>query len=373
MRAATRLDLGVRAHPGPEPPARCRRGAGRANARGTAGGLLDRRALRACRRPPDPVPGRRRWRRLRAVCDRRRLDDARPRRPVTPRRGPRGQLPDYHGTVHAGVCLAYDEMAPRSWHGGAELQDAAAGYWASTGCSRGCMATTPSTGSAARTCVDWTKPRDRGGTGGLRPDFRRVTTPAEAAVTTSSVGRPVQGANFWRGARSHSMAQQIRSTSRLDAALGICEWCERHPDRACPACAARRRRAVRLVKEAGFPIREPRDRCANPSPASSACSRRMPTDARSPDSLVITWTTRGCASYWSPSSGTTRADLGGARPATRDLAGTSRTVARPTPDRTQDQSGRANLSGPHVEPDQRRHRRSVGTRYGLRALRDRGG
>ncbi len=33
----------------------------------------------------------------------------------------RDQLPGYHGTVHAGVCLAYDEMAPRSWHGGAEL------------------------------------------------------------------------------------------------------------------------------------------------------------------------------------------------------------------------------------------------------------
>src|SRR3954447_6966359 len=26
-----------------------------------------------------------------------------------------------------------------------------------------------------------------------------------------------------------------------------CAWCERHPDRPCPACAARRRRAVRLV------------------------------------------------------------------------------------------------------------------------------
>src|SRR4051794_10259005 len=34
------------------------------------------------------------------------------------------------------------------------------------------------------------------------------------------------------------------SASRLTA----CDWCERHPDRACPACAARRRRAVRLVE-----------------------------------------------------------------------------------------------------------------------------
>src|SRR5215203_2985646 len=32
-----------------------------------------------------------------------------------------------------------------------------------------------------------------------------------------------------------------------------CDWCERHPDRACPACAARRRRAVRLV-DAGLSV-----------------------------------------------------------------------------------------------------------------------
>jgi hypothetical protein len=52
------------------------------------------------------------------------------------------------------------------------------------------------------------------------------------------------------------MASPIRSTSLLDAAVGVCEWCERHPDRACPACAARRRRAVRLVVNAGVPIRD---------------------------------------------------------------------------------------------------------------------
>ena len=28
----------------------------------------------------------------------------------------------------------------------------------------------------------------------------------------------------------------------------MCEWCERYPDRPCPACNARRRRAVRLVE-----------------------------------------------------------------------------------------------------------------------------
>jgi hypothetical protein len=29
-------------------------------------------------------------------------------------------LPGYPGPVHAGVCLAFDEMAPRRWHGGTE-------------------------------------------------------------------------------------------------------------------------------------------------------------------------------------------------------------------------------------------------------------
>ena len=77
----------------------------------------------------------------------------------------RGQLPDYHGTVHAGVCLAFDEMAPRSGTAERRCTDAAAGCSALTGCSRGFTATSPSTGSALRTCGDWTEPRDRGGTG----------------------------------------------------------------------------------------------------------------------------------------------------------------------------------------------------------------
>ena len=37
-------------------------------------------------------------------------------------------------------------------------------------------------------------------------------------------------------------------------AAAICEWCERHPDRPCPACNARRRRAVRLVEGEGLAI-----------------------------------------------------------------------------------------------------------------------
>ena len=37
-------------------------------------------------------------------------------------------------------------------------------------------------------------------------------------------------------------------------AAAICEWCERHPDRPCPACNARRQRAVRLVEGEGLAI-----------------------------------------------------------------------------------------------------------------------
>jgi hypothetical protein len=50
-----------------------------------------------------------------------------------------------------------------------------------------------------------------------------------------------------------SMGERTRSTA---AAAGVCEWCERYPDRACRACAPRRRRAVRLVAEGGVPVVE---------------------------------------------------------------------------------------------------------------------
>jgi hypothetical protein len=38
-----------------------------------------------------------------------------------------GQLPGYDGPVRAAVCLAYDEMNPRSWFGG-ELQHGQGGW-----------------------------------------------------------------------------------------------------------------------------------------------------------------------------------------------------------------------------------------------------
>jgi hypothetical protein len=42
----------------------------------------------------------------------------------------------------------------------------------------------------------------------------------------------------------------------LDAAQDrpVCDWCERHPNRPCPACNARRQRAVRLVEHHGLSV-----------------------------------------------------------------------------------------------------------------------
>ena len=36
----------------------------------------------------------------------------------------------------------------------------------------------------------------------------------------------------------------------------LCDWCEQHPNRSCPACNARRRRAVRLVEARGLSVTE---------------------------------------------------------------------------------------------------------------------
>ena len=36
----------------------------------------------------------------------------------------------------------------------------------------------------------------------------------------------------------------------------ICDWCEEHPNRPCPACNARRRRAVRLVEANGLTVEQ---------------------------------------------------------------------------------------------------------------------
>jgi hypothetical protein len=36
----------------------------------------------------------------------------------------------------------------------------------------------------------------------------------------------------------------------------VCDWCEEHPNRPCPACNARRRRVVRLVEGEGLSVAE---------------------------------------------------------------------------------------------------------------------
>src|SRR4051794_21166756 len=49
---------------------------------------------------------------------------------------------------------------------------------------------------------------------------------------------------------------RVASGSKTSTDAPGCEWCEQHPDRSCPACAARRRRAVRLVVGGGLPVSE---------------------------------------------------------------------------------------------------------------------
>jgi hypothetical protein len=44
----------------------------------------------------------------------------------------------------------------------------------------------------------------------------------------------------------------------------VCDWCEQHPNRPCPACNARRRRAVRLVEDRGLSVTETAERMGLP-------------------------------------------------------------------------------------------------------------
>ena len=69
----------------------------------------------------------------------------------------------------------------------------------------------------------------------------------------------------------------------------FCEWCVEHPSRPCPACNARRRRAVRLVEGDGLPIDEAARQMRLPVPrverlleeeADRRTLARVPPDAR---------------------------------------------------------------------------------------------
>src|SRR4051812_22086297 len=59
-----------------------------------------------------------------------------------------------------------------------------------------------------------------------------------------------------RLAGSSRNARRERVRDGAGPTLAGCEWCERYPDRSCPACAARRRRAVRLVAVEGRSVAE---------------------------------------------------------------------------------------------------------------------
>src|SRR4051794_3474667 len=59
-----------------------------------------------------------------------------------------------------------------------------------------------------------------------------------------------------RPAVSSRNAQRKRVRDGASPTLAGCGWCERYPDRSCPACAARRRRAVRLVAVEGRSVAE---------------------------------------------------------------------------------------------------------------------
>jgi hypothetical protein len=44
----------------------------------------------------------------------------------------------------------------------------------------------------------------------------------------------------------------------------LCDWCEQHPNRPCPACNARRQRAVRLVERHGLSVTDAAERMSLP-------------------------------------------------------------------------------------------------------------
>src|SRR3954471_20616847 len=68
-----------------------------------------------------------------------------------------------------------------------------------------------------------------------------VEMPSSAAKTRSTVRR---------------REGHVRAGRRAAVGAVACEWCERYPDRSCPVCAARRRRAVGLVTVEGVSVGE---------------------------------------------------------------------------------------------------------------------
>ena len=151
-----------------------------------------------------------------------------------------------------------------------------------------------------------------------------------------------------------------------------CDWCLRHPSRPCPACNARRRRAVRLVERDGLPVTDAARRMRLPqarverlleqeadrryagATAPDACRERVPAPALP-----------------APSPDRPESDRGRARPTYGDFGGTGRTLARLAGYGLEDRPMRAHLSRTGPVRDQRRNGRPAGASARLRALRDR--
>ena len=150
--------------------------------------------------------------------------------------------------------------------------------------------------------------------------------------------------------------------------LVVCEWCEGHPDRSCPACAARRRRAVRLVSVEGLSVGEAARqmrlsvarvvrlleadadrRCVGAlvqADVATALLRRLLLDRqRHEPALTVAELARR---------------LGSSQVAGRALAGAAG-------DRAQDRPARAQVSRPAVGARERRDRRADRARDRLRA------
>jgi hypothetical protein len=89
----------------------------------------------------------------------------------------------------------------------------------------------------------------------------RHTAPGRSRVSARS---PRDVASW--SPRSDSAVPRVAATGRLTMQsemlvrdrfhTAVCDWCEQHPNRPCPACNARRRRAVRLVEGVGLPVAE---------------------------------------------------------------------------------------------------------------------
>ncbi len=156
------------------------------------------------------------------------------------------------------------------------------------------------------------------------------------------------------------------------ATEAFCEWCVEHPSRPCPACNARRRRAVRLVEGNGLPIDEAARQMRLPVPR---VERLLEEEADRRTLAQFRQTHIENAPLRELFLALRRSDptltRSRARSAGRDVGDPGRAVARPEAHRAKDRRSRAQVPGPDPDHDQRRECRATRPRDGLRAMRDR--